>query len=147
MLEAAALLLASPGRVDARAYLVVAQTSDGGWGEYPGMPAQVFDTAIAVIARPGDARGRVAGDDAAGGIAELCAAYLDNRVGADGVAGWPYRPSTITANGFPVIRSFNSSAHSTSSGPSTGPVILPAIFLPSNDPSALVTDNLPLSHL
>ena len=148
VLEEAASLLAAPGRVDARAYLVAARTSDGGWGEYPGMPAQVFDTAIAVIALRGDARGRVAGDDAADGIAELCAAYLDDGLGADGVVGWPYRPSTITANGFPVIRSFNSSAHSTISGPSAGPVTLPANFLPSNNPSALVTDNIPLlSHL
>ncbi|MBL0159942.1 MAG: hypothetical protein IPP47_23060 [Bryobacterales bacterium] len=29
-----------------------------GWGEYPGTPAQVFDTAVAVIALRGDARGR-----------------------------------------------------------------------------------------
>ena len=72
VLEAAAVLLASPGRVDARAYLVAARTSDGGWGEYPGMPAQVFDTAIAVIALRGDARGR---------------AWLTARQQAEG--GWP----------------------------------------------------------
>jgi hypothetical protein len=53
VVEAAAILLASPGRADARAYLVGAQTSDGGWGEYPAMPAQVFDTAVVVIALRG----------------------------------------------------------------------------------------------
>ena len=61
VLDAAALLLASPGRADARALLIAAQTSNGGWGEYPGMPAQVFDTAIAVIALRGEtaaAKGR-----------------------------------------------------------------------------------------
>ena len=50
VVEAAAVLLAEPGRADARKYLVGAQTSDGGWGEHPGMPAQVFDTAVVVIA-------------------------------------------------------------------------------------------------
>lgn len=49
-MEAAAAMLANPDRTDARAFLLQAQTSDGGWGEYPGMPAQVFDTALAVLA-------------------------------------------------------------------------------------------------
>lgn len=58
VVEAAALLMASPERADARQYLQGARTSDGGWGEYPGTPAQVFDTAVAVIALRGDAPGR-----------------------------------------------------------------------------------------
>ncbi len=58
VVEAAALLMAAPDRADAREFLQRARTSDGGWGEYPGTPAQVFDTAIAVIALRGDARGR-----------------------------------------------------------------------------------------
>ncbi|MEO7653313.1 MAG: hypothetical protein ABIZ80_22880, partial [Bryobacteraceae bacterium] len=40
VVEAAAMLLAFPEREDAREYLIKAQTSDGGWGEYPAMPAQ-----------------------------------------------------------------------------------------------------------
>jgi squalene cyclase len=51
--EAAAALMAVPNQKQAREYLLRAQTSDGGWGEYPEMPAQVFDTAIAVIALRG----------------------------------------------------------------------------------------------
>lgn len=58
VVEAAALLMATPGRTDAKDFLLRARTSDGGWGEYPGTPAQVFDTAIAVIALGGDGRGR-----------------------------------------------------------------------------------------
>lgn len=58
VVEAAALLLAAPDQTEAREFLLKARTSDGGWGEYPGTPAQVFDTAIAVIALRGDARGR-----------------------------------------------------------------------------------------
>jgi hypothetical protein len=75
---AAALLLWSPkggadlvgARHDAAfAYLRVAQTSEGGWGPYASTPAEVFDTAVAVLAlarhraRPGAgemiARGRL----------------------------------------------------------------------------------------
>ena len=76
VVEAAAILMAAPGRADAREYLLKAQTSDGGWGEYPGMPAQVFDTAVAMIALGGTegpvARGR---------------AWLVARQQAEG--GWP----------------------------------------------------------
>jgi hypothetical protein len=72
VVEAAALLLAAPGREDARRYLLQARGSDGGWGEYPGMPSQVFDTAVAVIALRGDERGR---------------AWLVGRQQAEG--GWP----------------------------------------------------------
>jgi len=50
VLDAAALVMADPRRQDALSYLLKAQTSDGGWGEHPAMPAQVFDTAVAVIA-------------------------------------------------------------------------------------------------
>lgn len=53
VLDAAALYLANRERSDAREYLLKAQTSDGGWGEHAGMPAQVFDTAIAIIALRG----------------------------------------------------------------------------------------------
>ncbi len=62
VLDSAALLMADSNRNDARSYLLQAQNSDGGWGEYQGMPAQVFDTAVAVIALRGAekevARGR-----------------------------------------------------------------------------------------
>jgi hypothetical protein len=58
VVEAAALLMATPGRADAREFLLRARSSDGAWGEYPGTPAQVFDTAVAVIALRGDAKGR-----------------------------------------------------------------------------------------
>lgn len=73
--EAAAQLLAMPGNAKARAYLLAAQNSDGGWGEYPGMPAQVFDTALAAIALRGEAaaKGRawlVARQQPEGGWAE-----------------------------------------------------------------------------
>lgn len=50
---AAAVLLADPRRTEAREYLLRAQTSDGGWGEYPGTPAQVFDTALTLLALRG----------------------------------------------------------------------------------------------
>lgn len=53
VVEAAALLLAVPESESARAYLLRAQTSDGGWGEYPATPAQVFDTALVIIALRG----------------------------------------------------------------------------------------------
>jgi squalene cyclase len=56
VLDAAALLMADPKRADARKYLLSAQTSDGGWGEHPAMPAQVFDTSVAVIALGGKSR-------------------------------------------------------------------------------------------
>jgi hypothetical protein len=48
--EAAALLLAVPTRADCRAMILAAQTSDGGWGPQPGMPAEPFDTALAILA-------------------------------------------------------------------------------------------------
>ena len=50
VLDAAALLLASPGRTDCRKFLRNAQTSDGGWGAQPKMPAEVFDTAMVLLA-------------------------------------------------------------------------------------------------
>lgn len=37
-------------RVDALAFLRRAQTSDGGWGPYPNVPAEAFDTALALLA-------------------------------------------------------------------------------------------------
>ena len=64
VVEAAAQLMAVPGKAGAKEYLLRAQGGDGGWGEHPGLPAQVFDTAVAVIALRGQradtavARGR-----------------------------------------------------------------------------------------
>jgi hypothetical protein len=51
--DAAALLLASPARDDCRNFLLGAQTSDGGWGAQPKMPAETFDTAIVLLALRG----------------------------------------------------------------------------------------------
>ena len=48
--EAAALLLAEPSRADCRELILAAQTSDGGWGPQRGMPAEAFDTALALLA-------------------------------------------------------------------------------------------------
>ena len=48
--EAAALLLATPARADCRKMILGAQTSDGGWGPQRGMPAEAFDTALALLA-------------------------------------------------------------------------------------------------
>ena len=53
VLDGAALLMADRNRNDARTYLLEAQNPDGGWGEHRGLPAQVFDTAVAVIALRG----------------------------------------------------------------------------------------------
>jgi len=62
VVDAAALLLALPDRADCRQYLLQAQTSDGGWGAQPKMPAEAFDTAMALLALKGEgpaaARGR-----------------------------------------------------------------------------------------
>ncbi|MFN0105796.1 MAG: prenyltransferase/squalene oxidase repeat-containing protein [Bryobacteraceae bacterium] len=76
--EAAAQLLAIPGQAAALDYLRRAQTSDGGWGEYPRMPAQVFDTALVMIAL----RGQGADEAIAKGRA-----WLLVRQQAEG--GWP----------------------------------------------------------
>lgn len=57
--DAAALLLATPGRADARAVLAQAQNPDGGFGEFAAMPSQVFDTAVAAIALRGHNPGAV----------------------------------------------------------------------------------------
>jgi len=60
--DAAALLLAQPDRSDCRQFLLQSQTSDGGWGAQPKMPAEAFDTAIVLLALHGEgpaaARGR-----------------------------------------------------------------------------------------
>ncbi len=54
VLDAAALLLAMPKSEAVRAKCLplirAAQTSDGGWGPQPRAPAEVFDTAIVVLA-------------------------------------------------------------------------------------------------
>jgi squalene cyclase len=82
VVDAAALLLASPSRRDCRDLLLSAQSSDGGWGPHRMSPAEVFDTAVALLALRGSgepvARGR---------------AFLIARQQPDG--GWPEttRPS------------------------------------------------------
>lgn len=54
LLDAAAMLLALPKSVPVRKkcvdLIVNAQTSDGGWGPQPHAPAEVFDTAIVLLA-------------------------------------------------------------------------------------------------
>jgi hypothetical protein len=54
LLDAAALLWALPTNESVRqkciARLVSAQTSDGGWGPQPRVPAEVFDTAVVLMA-------------------------------------------------------------------------------------------------
>ena len=82
VLDAAALLLASPGRTDCRKFLRNAQTSDGGWGAQPKMPAEVFDTAMVLLAL-----------DAPAAAVERGRAWLLKMQDKDG--GWPEttRPS------------------------------------------------------
>jgi hypothetical protein len=48
--DAAALLWGSAARNDCRERLLAAQTSDGGWGPQPKLPAEAFDTALALLA-------------------------------------------------------------------------------------------------
>ena len=48
--EAAALLWGRPERTDCRDRLLAAQTSDGGWGPQEKLPAEAFDTALALLA-------------------------------------------------------------------------------------------------
>ena len=48
--DAAALLWGSPKRNDCRERLLAGQTSDGGWGPQPKLPAEAFDTALALLA-------------------------------------------------------------------------------------------------
>jgi hypothetical protein len=50
VVDAAALLLAHADRRDCRDLLLAAQSRDGGWGPQRGMPAEAFDTAVAVLA-------------------------------------------------------------------------------------------------
>ena len=47
---AAAVLALGDARADARALLLRAQASDGGWGPYPGSAPEAFDTALALLA-------------------------------------------------------------------------------------------------
>ncbi|MEP7362375.1 MAG: prenyltransferase/squalene oxidase repeat-containing protein [Acidobacteriota bacterium] len=51
--DAAAVLLAIPGDKAAREYLLGAVTSDGAWGAKPHVPAEAFDTAMAMLALQG----------------------------------------------------------------------------------------------
>src|SRR5256885_1350354 len=44
--DAAALLLARPSRRDCLELILSSQTSDGGWGPQPKLPAEAFDTAL-----------------------------------------------------------------------------------------------------
>jgi hypothetical protein len=53
MTDAAALLLARPARSDCRNLLLAAQSTNGGGGPQRGMPAEAFDTALAVLALRG----------------------------------------------------------------------------------------------
>ena len=80
--DAAALLLAQPDRDDCREFLLKSQTSDGGWGAQPRMPAEAFDTALVLLALRG-----------AGPAAARARALLIKMQEADG--GWPEttRPS------------------------------------------------------
>jgi hypothetical protein len=48
--DAAAILLAIPTRRDCLDMLLSAQTSDGGWGPQARVPAEAFDTALALMA-------------------------------------------------------------------------------------------------
>jgi hypothetical protein len=48
--DAAALLLARPERRDCLQLILGAQTSDGGWGPQPKLPAEAFDTALVLLA-------------------------------------------------------------------------------------------------
>lgn len=48
--DAAAVLLAIPSHEGARAYLLQGVTSDGGWGARHNLPAEAFDTAVALLA-------------------------------------------------------------------------------------------------
>src|SRR5215471_2984838 len=48
--DAAALLFGAPSRNDCLEMILKAQTSDGGWGPQPRMPAEAFDTALAILA-------------------------------------------------------------------------------------------------
>jgi len=80
--DAAALLLAQPDRDDCREFLLKSQTSDGGWGAQPRMPAEAFDTALVLLALRGE-----------GSAAARARALLIRMQEADG--GWPEttRPS------------------------------------------------------
>jgi squalene cyclase len=49
-LDAAALLLALPGRRDCLEMILRAQSSDGGWGPHPMSAAEPFDTAVVLLA-------------------------------------------------------------------------------------------------
>jgi hypothetical protein len=51
--DMAAVLLAVPGRRDLLDRILAAQTSDGGWGPQPRMPAEAFDTALVLLALNG----------------------------------------------------------------------------------------------
>ena len=92
LLDAAAMLLALPDNAAIRRKsinrLVAAQTSDGGWGPQPGAPAEVFDTAIILLAL-----------DAAGIRAPLARARAFLLAAQQPAGGWPEttRPSGNTS--------------------------------------------------
>ena len=87
--DAAALLWGKPDRSDCRDRLLSAQTSDGGWGPQPKMPAEAFDTALVLLALHN------AGGPA--GVIDRGRAFLIRLQDADG--GWPEttRPSRGTS--------------------------------------------------
>jgi hypothetical protein len=87
--DAAALLWGRGDRSDCRDRLLAAQTSDGGWGPQPKMPAEAFDTALAVLAL------RKAGAPA--GVVARGRAFLIRMQDPDGA--WPEttRPSGGTS--------------------------------------------------
>jgi hypothetical protein len=95
VVDAAALLMASPDRRDCHDLLLAAQSSDGGWGPHRMSPAEVFDTAIALLALRG------AGEPVARGRRFLAA-----RQDADG--GWP--PTTRPSGGQSYAQRISTSA-------------------------------------
>jgi hypothetical protein len=87
LLDAAAMLLALPQSAEVRRkclpMLLASQTSDGGWGSQPHVPAEAFDTAVVVLAL------RAAGDGAVEYTRPigLARAFLIGLQEASG--GWP----------------------------------------------------------
>ena len=97
LLDAAAMLLAMPRSEEVRSkclpMLLASQTSDGGWGPQPHVPAEAFDTAVVILAL------RAAGDGVIGytGPIARARAFLIGSQEASG--GWPEttRPSGGTS--------------------------------------------------
>jgi len=77
--DAAALLWGSTARNDCRERLLGAQTSDGGWGPQPKLPAEAFDTALAILA--------LSHANVSGSVLERGRAFLIRL--QDGEGAWP----------------------------------------------------------